>query len=354
MMEGSIWEAAAFASNYKLNNLIVFCDVNAIGQSGFTMYKHDLAVYDARFKAFGFNTIVIDGHNIKEIVEALKSAQAETERPTAIICRTEKGKGYIEKIEGKIGWHGKDLGGELEICVNALKSKMKNQNIEFKTYPPKGEDILRAPVKVAVTPAYKNTDVISTRKAYGNGLLKAYESDNRVVALDGDTKVSTFSCTLGDKHPEAFVECFIAEQNMVGVATGLACRNKLAFCNTFAAFFIRAADQIRIAGISGTNLKMAGSHAGVNIGEDGPSQMALEDFAFFRTLPNGIVLVPSDGVSAEKAVELAANYNDGPAFIRTSRPEVPILFSNDEPFALGKCNSFMIQLRSSNPPPTTN
>lgn len=141
---------------------------------------------------------------------------------------------------------------------------------------------------------------------------------------------------MGDKYPESFVECFIAEQNMVGVASGLACRGKLAFCSTFSAFLIRAADQIRIAGISGNNLKMVGSHAGCNIGEDGPSQMALEDFAFFRTIPKGIVLVPCDGVSAEKAVELAANYNDGPVFIRTSRPEVPILFANDEPFELGK------------------
>lgn len=230
--------------------------------------------------------------------------------------------------------------------MNILKAKIKNPNIEYKTYAPVGEDVVRAPVNVTVTPTYKENDKISTRKAYGVGLLKAYESDNRVVALDGDTKVSTFSCTLGDKHPEAFIECFIAEQNMVGVGTGLACRNKLAFCNTFAAFLIRAADQIRMAGVSGINLKMAGSHAGVNIGEDGPSQMALEDFAFFRTIPKGIVLVPSDGVSAEKAVELAANYNEGPAFIRTSRPDVPILFANDEPFALGKCKCHFIQPRS--------
>lgn len=132
---------------------------------------------------------------------------------------------------------------------------------------------------------------------------------------------------------------------MVGVTTGLACRNKIAFCSTFAAFLTRAADQIRIAGISGSNIKMVGSHAGVNIGEDGPSQMALEDLAFFRTLPRGVVLVPSDGVSAEKAVELAANYNDGPVFIRTSRPDVPILYANDEPFAIGKCMFCIIKAK---------
>jgi len=141
---------------------------------------------------------------------------------------------------------------------------------------------------------------------------------------------------------------------MVGVATGLSCRKKIAFCSTFAAFFIRAADQIRIAGIGGNNLKMAGSHSGCSIGEDGPSQMALEDLAFFRTIPNGIILIPSDAVSTEKAVELAANYNHGPAFIRTARPDVPILFSNDETFELGKCNFIFIQLKSLNLLPKTN
>lgn len=166
-----------------------------------------------------------------------------------------------------------------------------------------------------------------------------------MVGLDGDTKNSTFSITLFEKHPESFVECFIAEQNMVGVATGMACRGKLAFCSTFATFFMRAADQIRIAGIGHNNLKMAGSHSGCSIGEDGPSQMALEDLAFFRTLPNGILLIPSDAVSTEKAVELAANYNEGPAFIRTARPDVSLLFKNDETFQLGKSNFHFIKVR---------
>lgn len=174
-----------------------------------------------------------------------------------------------------------------------------------------------------------------------------------MVGLDADTKNSTFSITLLEKHPESFIECFIAEQNMVGVATGLACRQKIPFCSTFATFFIRAADQIRIAGISGSKLKMAGSHSGCSIGEDGPSQMALEDLAFFRTIPNGIVLIPSDAVSTEKAVELAANYENGPSFIRTARPDVKILFPNNEQFELGKSNSLFIQAKSSSRTLTT-
>ena len=144
-----------------------------------------------------------------------------------------------------------------------------------------------------------------------------------------------------EKYPEAYVECFIAEQNMVGVATGLSCRRKLAFCSTFAAFFSRAGDQIRIAGISGSNIKIVGSHSGCSIGEDGPSQMGLEDLAFFRTLPNGLVVIPSDGVAAEKSVELVANYNDGPAFIRTARMDVPIIYPNEEEFELGKCKKWV-------------
>lgn len=172
--EGSVWEAAAFASFYKLNNLTVFVDVNAIGQSGMTMYTHDMAVYNDRFKAFGFNTIVIDGHSIAELVDALKKAKAEGNKPTAVICKTEKGKGFGEKIEGKLNWHGKDLGVEFDACIEVLKSKIKHEKIEYKTYAPVGDDIPREAFNLKVTPNYKiESDKIGTRKAYGNGLLKA-------------------------------------------------------------------------------------------------------------------------------------------------------------------------------------
>ena len=339
--EGSIWEAAAFASHYNLNNLVVFVDVNALGQSQETMYAHHTEVYEERFRAFGFNTIVVDGHSIKEIVEALENGYSQ-DKPTALVCKTIKGKNFVTKVEGQLNWHGKDLGGEFDASIDLLKSKIKRTNIEFNVNRPEGDDPVNPIPQVSITPNYKEGEIVSTRKAYGTGLLKAHQSDSRVIGLDGDTKNSTFSITLFDKHPEHFIECFIAEQNMVGVATGLACRRKIAFCSTFATFFIRAADQIRIAGISGSRLKMVGSHSGCSIGEDGPSQMALEDLAFFRTIPNGIVLIPSDGVSTEKAVELAANYQGGPSFIRTARPDVPVLFPNDEPFELGKSTSSII------------
>lgn len=206
---------------------------------------------------------------------------------------------------------------------------IKTENVEFKTFAPEGEDPSIEKGTVSITPDYELGSKISTRKAYGNGLLKARESNPNVVGLDGDTKNSTFAITLKNKYPDSFIECFIAEQNLVGVATGLSCRSKIPFCSTFAAFFIRAADQIRIAGIGSNPIKMVGSHSGCSIGEDGPSQMALEDLGFFRNIPKGIVIAPSDGVSTEKAVELVANYNDGPAFIRTSRPDVPVIYAND-------------------------
>lgn len=196
-------------------------------------------------------------------------------------------------------------------------------------------------MKVVVTPDFPERKPISTRKAYGTALLKAYESNKSIVGLDGDTKNSTFSDILRNAYKEAHIECYIAEQNMVAVGVGISTRRKIPFISTFAAFFSRAADFIRIAGLSQSNIKMAGSHCGVSIGEDGPSQMALEDIAFFRTIPNLLFLYPSDGVSAYKAVELAANYK-GPVFIRTSRPDTALLYPDNETFEIGKCNTLII------------
>lgn len=229
-------------------------------------------------------------------------------------------------------WHGKDIGDKTDEVISHLKSLIKTENIEFKTNEPEGDEPSIEKGTIHITSNYELGSKISTRKAYGNALLKARESNPNVVGLDGDTKNSTFAITLKNKYPDSFIECFIAEQNLVGVTTGLACRNKIPFCSTFAAFFSRAADQIRIAGIGGNTIKMVGSHSGCSIGEDGPSQMALEDLGFFRNIPKGVVLVPSDGVSIEKAVELVGNYNDGPAFIRTSRPDVPVIYANNETF----------------------
>lgn len=302
MAEGSVWEAADFAQNYELNNLTLFVDVNRLGQSQPTMFEHKTEVFKNKFTSFGWNAIVIDGHSIPAIIGALEKARKETKKPTAIICKTFKGKGFGEKIEDQLDWHGKDLGENIPEVLEHIKSNIKNDDIEFKTYAPEGDDPSTEVGIVTVTPNYAPGAKISTRKAYGDALKKARESNANVVGLDGDTKNSTFSITLMKAFPKSFVECFIAEQNMVGVATGLSCRKKIAYSSTFAAFFMRAADQIRIAGIGSNPIKLVGSHSGCSIGEDGPSQMALEDIGFFRNIPKGIVLVPSDGVSTEKAV----------------------------------------------------
>jgi transketolase len=329
MMEGSNWEAADFAQYYKLNNLTLFMDVNGLGQSQATMYEHETDNFVKKFTGFGWAPQVVDGHSVRELIFAIDKARKETSRPTAIICKTFKGHNFGESIENKLDWHGKDLGDKLKESVDHIKLLIKNENVEFKTHAPKGNDPKKDKGKVTVVPSYEANAKTSTRMAYGVALKKARSSNPNVVGLDGDTKNSTFSCLM---EKSGFIECFIAEQNMVGVATGLSCRGKIPFCSTFAAFFERAADQIRIAGISCNPIKLVGSHSGCSIGEDGPSQMALEDLGFFRNIPNSVVLVPSDGVSTECAVELVGNYNEGPTFIRTTRPEVPVLYSNTEPF----------------------
>lgn len=315
-------------------------DVNRLGQSQAAMHEHQIDIFKNKFTAFGWNAIIIDGHNVGQIIEAIHSARKETNKPTVILCKTFKGRNFGEDIEDKLDWHGKDVGDKYDHVIAHLKSLIKNENAEFKTHAPEGEEPKIEKGTVSVVPNYGPNAKVSTRKAYGEGLLKARESNPNVVGLDGDTKNSTFSITLLNKFPESFIECFIAEQNMVGVTTGLACRKKIPFCSTFATFFTRAGDQIRIAGIGSNPIKLVGSHSGCSIGEDGPSQMALEDLSLFRNIPKGVVLVPSDGVSTEKAVELVGNYNAGPAFIRTSRPDVPVIYGNEETFEIGKCKVF--------------
>jgi transketolase len=334
-MEGSVWEAAAFASHYNLNNLIAFVDVNRLGQSQETSLAHKVAVYSGRWKAFGWKDIQVDGHDLNELIAAIKSAKAEKAKPVVILAKTLKGK-YFPEIEDQMDYHGTAIP---QAIADHLKGLIKDKYPE----PEAMREYKRLTLKditCKVTPAFAEMDIISTRKAYGDALVALHESDNRVVSLDGDVKNSTFAITLMKKYPEAFIECFIAEQNVVGVATGVACRNKIPFASTFAAFFTRAADQIRMLGISQRNVKLVGSHAGCSIGEDGPSQMALEDLAFFRSIPNAHVFYPSDGVSCLRACELAAQHV-GIDYIRTTRKDTPILYKNDHPFQLGKCNTLL-------------
>lgn len=340
--EGSIWEALAFASHYKLDNLVNIIDVNRLGQSEATMYQHDMDVYQKKVEAFGWHTIVVDGHNIEQIINALNTATQVKGKPSCIIAKTYKGK-YFPEIENHDSWHGKPLGKQTESVIEAIRKLIKNptSKLGHELLPIRPPTTVVQPanlanIRLATPPSYKLGDQIATRLAYGTGLTKIGQANPHVVALDGDVKNSTYSIKFKEAFPDRFVECFIAEQNLAGVAIGAACRDRtVAFASTFAAFWSRAFDQIRMGAISHTNANFSGSHVGCSIGEDGASQMALEDLAMFRSVAGSTVFYPSDAVSTERAVELAAN-TKGICYIRTSRPNTPVIYENNEVFEIGK------------------
>jgi transketolase len=334
--EGSIWDAAQAGAHDKLDSLCAITDVNALGQSGPTQWQHDMQGYAARWNAFGWHALVIDGHDMNAVLQAFDEARRTKGRPTMILARTVKGKG-ISFIEGKNGWHGKALkkGEEMDKAVAELRSQFVPED-EPAPRPQPPRSVSRPPARNAhlEAPAYALGTHVATREAYGDALAKLGAADDRIVALDADVKNSTFSEKFQQKQPERFFENFIAEQVMIGASMGLAARGAIPFPSTFACFLSRAYDFIRMAAISGNGIKMAGSHAGVSIGEDGPSQMALEDLAMMRAQPNITVLYPCDAVSTERLLELMA-YRQGPAYMRTSRPKTPVIYGPDEKFEIG-------------------
>jgi len=335
--EGSIWEALAFSSHYKLDNLVCIIDVNRLGQSEATSLAHDVVVYQRRLEAFGWNAVVVDGHSIEDLCKAFADAQTVKGKPTCLIAKTFKGKG-IPGVEDEENYHGKPMGKLTDDALSAIRARIVNPGphgvVPQAPVPVAPVDISN--IRLASPPAYNTEKNVATRQAYGNALAKLGQANQRVVAMDGDTKNSTFAQTFKDACPDRYVECFIAEQNLVGVAIGCATRDRtVAFVSTFAAFLSRAFDQIRMGAISQTNVTFVGSHAGISIGEDGPSQMALEDLGMFRSVPTATVFYPSDPVACERAVELAAN-TKGIKFIRTSRPALPTIYKNDDVFEVGK------------------
>jgi transketolase len=342
--EGSVWEAAALASYYKASNLFAIVDVNGLGQSQRTMDQFNVNRFAEKFRAFGWFAQVVDGHNYGDILGAFETLRRDgATQPRALIAKTFKGRG-VSLLENLDGWHGKPLPKKDLPQALAELEKPLGPN-EFIPNPRTGFSLPRVETvsnkliertgwMERITVSRKPDETAATREAYGDALVKVAEKDPRVVALDGDTKNSTFSEKLLKAYPQRFFEMFIAEQNMVGVATGLAARGKIPFVSTFAAFLTRAYDQIRMAGVSQSNVKFSGSHCGVSIGEDGPSQMGLEDIAMFRAIPGSVILYPSDPVSAERAVEQAARHH-GICYIRTTRPKTNILYSNDEQFPIG-------------------
>lgn len=329
--EGSVWEAANGAARLGLKNLTAIVDVNGLGQSQATMHGRDLKAYGAKFRAFGWEAIPVDGHKLPALREAFARAR-RAKKPAVILARTLKGKG-VSFIEGRDGWHGRPLKtdelaraiGELGCLpdIDATRHVRRPRPVK----PPKFRLETRFP-----RTAYP--DKTATRLAYGNAVAALGKVNTAVVALDGDVKNSTYHDRFFAAFPGRSVQSFIAEQNMIGVGMGLAAKGYLPFCATFAAFWTRAHDQVRMAAYSLSNLKICGSHVGVSIGEDGPSQMGLEDLAMFRPIPGCLVLYPSDPVSAEACVETAAAHR-GLAYLRTTRPATVPLYAADEAFPAG-------------------
>jgi transketolase len=334
MTEGSQWEAVQLARHYRLDNLVGVLDVNRLGQRGETIYGHDLKAYQRRLKAFGWQTRVIDGHDMKQILAAFGRAGAEPDRPLMIVARTLKGKG-VSFLENKEGWHGKAL--DEDQLARALEELGEvNPRIRGAVSLPE-DNIPAPPAPRAVEPAsYAIGDELATRKAYGRALARLYPAYPDIVVLDAEVSNSTYSETFKKEYPQRFFEMFIAEQNMAGAACGLAARGKIPFVSTFAAFQTRAFDQVRMSQYSAANIKFCGSHSGVAIGPDGPSQMGLEDIAMFRSLIDGVVLYPADAVSTEKLVEEAAHHH-GLVYIRTTRNTTPVIYAVDEEFRFGGC-----------------
>lgn len=359
--EGSIWEAAELAPRYKLDNLIGIVDCNRLGQSDESISNHDVERYASTFTSFGWRTFIIDGHSFEEILNVFNEINNVHYQPIAIIAKTFKGYG-LANVVNKLGYHGKPFKKEeLDAILKELKADFDaagNCVPSDKIYTPPMPELPSNDVSTEIKELYQPSQTtyislpidqdphtaifdknrtISSRKAFGYALAAAGKADSRVFALDADVKNSTFTEMFEAEHPDRFVQCFIAEQNMVSIATGLELRGDIPFAATFAAFFTRAHDQIRMAGIGRNALRLCGSHVGVSIGEDGPSQMGLEDIALFRALPNSIVLYPSDGVSTYKLVELMANYHDGISYLRTTRADTAMIYDKNETFTIGGC-----------------
>jgi len=335
MAEGSVWEGASFASQYALDNLTLLADVNGLGQSGPTALKHDVETYAARFRAFGWHTITIDGHDVAQVSRAIDEARSTKGKPTAIVARTEKGKG-VSFLEGKDGWHGKPLkkGKELDAAFAEL-GPMSNPSPLRRA---ESHAVARPKLPVAsgrLRPDYTIGQEVATREAYGAALVALGRLNPAIVALDADVKNSTFSDKFKAAFPERFFDCWIAEQQMVGAALGLAAEGKIPFVSTFACFLTRAYDFLRMGVYSQPPAFVAcGTHVGVSIGEDGPSQMGLEDLAMMRALIKSTVLYPCDAVSAEKLTEQAAGAG-GIVYLRMSRPKAKVIYPNTEEFPIG-------------------
>jgi transketolase len=337
MAEGQVWEAIQIASHYKLNNLIAIADINRLGQSTETMLGWDLKTYAKRVESFGWKTIIVDdGHDLKKIYQALTKSLQSTSQPTMILAKTIKGKG-VSFLENKEGWHGKPLPkdmlglalkelGEVDLKI---KGKIEVPNLKFKIRNLNLNKNLKLEIK-----NYKLGDLVATRLAYGDALLALGGVNKKIIALDAEMSNSTYSEKFAKKFPERYFEMFIAEQNMMTAALGMSKLGFIPFVSTFAAFLTRGFDQLRMAQYSAPNLKIVGSHCGVSIGPDGPSQMGLEDISMFRSILNSTIFYPTDATSTFKLTQIMAD-TDGLFYLRTNRKETPVIYDKKEKFVIG-------------------
>ncbi|TKB64200.1 MAG: transketolase [Nitrospira sp.] len=334
-VEGSVWEAVEVARQHGLDNLCAIVDINRLGQSDPTMLQHDMDAYRSRWAGFGWHAIVVNGHDLSAILNAFDEAARTTGRPTVLLARTYKGKG-ISFMEDRADWHGKPLkkGEETQKAIDELTKQLSPNGAAVQIHTPSAPSAAPVTIGTIPPPPYKIGDAVATREAFGAALEALGSVNPLVVALDADVKNSTYTDRFGKKFPNRFFENFIAEQNMVGAAAGLAACGKIPFAATFACFLSRAYDFIRMAAISGSNIKLVGTHVGVSIGEDGPSQMGLEDIAMMAVQPNVTVLYPSDGNSTYRLLEAAAQHK-GMVYVRAGRPKTPVIYGQDEQFHIG-------------------
>jgi transketolase len=329
--EGSMWEAFEHAAFYGLDNLTAIIDVNRLGQRGETMHGWDLDSYADRARAFGWHAIEIDGHDVEQIDRAYAEAAETKGRPTVVVAKTLKGKG-VKEVENKPGWHGKaldnpeqaieELGGVRDIVVDVHEP---DRSVEPHTFEASGSLEL---------PTWGLGEEVATRRAYGDALAALGSARGDVVALDGEVNNSTYAEIFAEAHPDRYFEMYIAEQQLIASAVGLQVRGWVPFASSFAAFFSRAYDFVRMSAISQANIRLCGSHAGVSIGEDGPSQMALEDLASMRAVHGSTVLYPCDANQTAKLVAEMAD-REGIVFMRTTRAATPTVYGADEDFPIG-------------------
>ena len=334
-VEGSVWEAAEVARQYGLDNLCAIIDVNRLGQSDPTMLQHDMEAYRARWAAFGWHAMVVDGHDLAALLAAFDQAARTKGKPTMVLAKTYKGRG-ISFMEDHPTWHGKPLakGQETERALAELTGQLRPNGTPLQIKKPAGSPQPPQSLGALPAPPYKLGDSVATREAFGAALDALGAVNPSIVALDADVKNSTYTDKFGKKYPNRFFENFIAEQNMLGAAAGLAACGKIPFVATFAAFFTRAYDFVRMAAISQSNIKLVGTHVGVSIGEDGPSQMGLEDIAMMAAQPEIVVLYPSDGTSTYRLMEAAAAHR-GMVYLRAGRPKSPVIYGPEEAFKIG-------------------